>query len=200
MNSKLITAMQLIGTGDRLQAKQLLAEIVKQEPQNSEAWFYLSSCVDVREQKVYCLNKVLAINPNHKAAYDALQSLDTLIQPVPTIAVPPQRQSTNALSIVSLIFGILTWVIAVFIACPVSLLDFNNKNSNGFVLVLFLSILGVGWLITLIVGIVGKSQIRKSTLQGGEGIAKAGIIMGSIGVGIILVFCCIISLLPVIYL
>jgi hypothetical protein len=69
-------------------------------------------------------------------------------------------QSTNGLAVASLILGIVGWL-----AC------------------------GVGSVLAIIFGFISHAQIRDSQgRQGGSGMAKAGIILGFVGVGLIALF------------
>ncbi len=46
MSEKLQEAVSLYKKGDKPQAMKLLTEIVKQEPDNSIAWYVLALCID----------------------------------------------------------------------------------------------------------------------------------------------------------
>lgn len=81
MDTDLRQAITLIKSGDKKGGGQLLAEIVKKDPRNVNAWLWLSSCVNSNEQRIYCLKKVLEIEPNHTVAQSALSKLQ---QPEPT--------------------------------------------------------------------------------------------------------------------
>ncbi len=75
MNEKLQEAVALYKKGDKAQAMKLLAEIVRQEPNNSVAWYGLALCLDEADKKVYCLKKVLSLDPTHKKAQQLLEKL-----------------------------------------------------------------------------------------------------------------------------
>lgn len=75
MSEKLQEAILLYNKGDKPQALKLLAEIVKQEPNNSVAWYGLSLCLDDLDKKVYCLKRVLSLDPSHKKAQQILEKL-----------------------------------------------------------------------------------------------------------------------------
>ncbi len=81
MDNNLQHAITLIKTGDKKGGGQLLAEIVKIDPHNLNAWLWLSSCVNSDPQRIFCLNKVLEIDPNHKVARSALAKLQQPEQP-----------------------------------------------------------------------------------------------------------------------
>lgn len=68
-------AIQLIRAGDKKAGGKLLAEVVKQDPQNETAWLWLAGCFDNEEKKKFCLKKALEINPGNTRAWEALQKL-----------------------------------------------------------------------------------------------------------------------------
>lgn len=81
MSEKLQEAVSLYKKGDKPQAMKLLVEIVKQEPNNSVAWYGLALCLDDLDKKVYCLKKVLTLDPSHKKAQQLLENLQTKDKP-----------------------------------------------------------------------------------------------------------------------
>lgn len=96
-------------------------------------------------------------------------------EPAPVYPGTPQR---NTMALVSLILGIVTWVLAILVACP-SFFIFVGIGGLCFPVLL------IGWVAALITGYAARRQIRAGGGQmEGEGYAKAGIIMGWIGVGL----------------
>ncbi|MFZ5858429.1 MAG: tetratricopeptide repeat protein [Chloroflexota bacterium] len=81
MENDLQQAISLIKSGNKKGGGQLLAEIVKKDPHNINAWLWLTSCVDLNEQRIYCLKKVLEVDPNHNVARSALLKLQQSQQP-----------------------------------------------------------------------------------------------------------------------
>lgn len=75
MQDKLNTAIELAKSGNKGEAIKLLSEVVKQDPQNETAWSWLVVCVQTPEQKRYCLEKILQINPNNVKARQALEKI-----------------------------------------------------------------------------------------------------------------------------
>jgi tetratricopeptide (TPR) repeat protein len=57
------------------EARQWLAQAIKVDPQNEVAWIWMSSVVQTNEQRVYCLEQVLAINPQNELALKGMQAL-----------------------------------------------------------------------------------------------------------------------------
>jgi len=78
--NKLQEAISLIKAGDRQTGQKLLTEVLNDDPRNETAWLWMSALVS-GEQRRFCLEKVLSINPNHPQAREQLAKL--------TAAVPP---------------------------------------------------------------------------------------------------------------
>jgi Tfp pilus assembly protein PilF len=57
MEEKFLDAMALFYEGERAQAYKLLAEIVKQDPNNSRAWYGLALCLHETKKKDFLLAK-----------------------------------------------------------------------------------------------------------------------------------------------
>lgn len=74
-NEVLKKAISLIKSGDKSQGGKILANLVKNDPENELAWLWLSACFTDIEQKRYCLNKVLEINPDNLQARNQLDKL-----------------------------------------------------------------------------------------------------------------------------
>lgn len=54
--------------GDRERARELLAQAVRQDPNNEQNWLWLAGVVDRPEETIYCLEQALILNPNNDAA------------------------------------------------------------------------------------------------------------------------------------
>ncbi|HEY9760227.1 MAG TPA: tetratricopeptide repeat protein [Oculatellaceae cyanobacterium] len=94
MKEKLQEAVSLYKKGDKAQASKLLAEIVRQEPNNSVAWYGLALCLDDPDKKIYCVKKVLSLDPTHTKAQQLLGKLQPAqIAKIETIGDPglPER-------------------------------------------------------------------------------------------------------------
>ena len=68
-------ALSFYKTGNKQKAGEILKCVVKDDPQNFDAWFGLALCLDNSDQQRYCLNKVLAIRPDHQKAKQLLNRL-----------------------------------------------------------------------------------------------------------------------------
>ena len=77
--------------GDRVKAHDLLSEVVKLDPTNEQAWYYLAACeTDPALRKSY-LEQVLEINPDNAKAREVLQRIQAR-----ELAAAPEDQTTAA--------------------------------------------------------------------------------------------------------
>jgi hypothetical protein len=75
MSDNLQKAIASIKAGNKAAGKQLLAQILKADPQNEQAWLWLTKVVDTNQERIQCLQKVMAINPHNETAKYVLASL-----------------------------------------------------------------------------------------------------------------------------
>lgn len=59
--------------GEKAQARQLLQDAVKRDPRNELTWLWLSSVSEDPRERLFCLRKVLEINPNNDHAIKGIQ-------------------------------------------------------------------------------------------------------------------------------
>ncbi len=85
MTVTLQDAINLIQVGDLARGKALLAKVLQQDPNNEAAWIWMSGTVEDVDQRRYCLEKALEINPANAAAQAGLLRLGFQ----PPNAVPP---------------------------------------------------------------------------------------------------------------
>lgn len=70
--SLLITAYQFIRIGETQTAERLLTGLIRKEPRSEAAWLLLAACKRLPEEKEKCLEFVAEINPENRAALQAL--------------------------------------------------------------------------------------------------------------------------------
>ena len=85
MPTPLEQAVTLIRAGSIAEARTILIEVLKQNPGNDYAWLCMTLCVTEVEQKRYCFQKVLKINPQNQHAIAGLARLN---KPVVSPAQP----------------------------------------------------------------------------------------------------------------
>lgn len=76
MVSLLQQAVAYIRAGDIEKGRQLLIEVLKQNPRDEDAWLWMTTCVTEPDRKRYCFNRVLKINPQNQHAITGLRRLD----------------------------------------------------------------------------------------------------------------------------
>lgn len=84
--------------GDKESAAKLLVQLVKDEPNNADAWYGLAMCLDQTERKRYCLQKALAINPESHRAKQALEKLSQGTQVAASSAPALTHQENTSVS------------------------------------------------------------------------------------------------------
>ncbi len=67
-DKRFLLAMLAIEQGDRFQAKDKLSELLKEDQDNVEYWLLLSTVVDSTKERVFCLKKVIALDPGNQEA------------------------------------------------------------------------------------------------------------------------------------
>lgn len=104
MNDDLRLAIDVIKSGDTKKGRSLLAKILKEDARNEQAWLWMAAVIDERAKQVYCLQKVLEINPNNLTAQNRLAKVrvpevidrqeESLVYPQPVQRIN-ERQSQN---------------------------------------------------------------------------------------------------------
>jgi pimeloyl-ACP methyl ester carboxylesterase len=76
MSANLVSqAAYLLQNGDRAGARQLLAEALRLNPADEQAWLWMSGAVESDKERLDCLQQVLAIDPGNRAALAGLEAL-----------------------------------------------------------------------------------------------------------------------------
>jgi len=61
-------AVEAVASGNRDRARDLLTRLLKANQANPKYWLWMSSVVDTSKERIYCLQKVLQLSPDNKAA------------------------------------------------------------------------------------------------------------------------------------
>lgn len=110
-------ATTLVRVGKNAEAKKVLSQVVKQEPDNAKVWLLLSQVADNQEQSVYCLNKALEIEPFNKPARMWLKMIKEEQAARPNPQPPEQRQAKAAnflpiaLLVIVIIIIMVVWIL-----------------------------------------------------------------------------------------
>lgn len=65
----------LVKAGDREQARKFLQQAIRLDPTNEAGWSWLATVAKDQREKVFCLYKLLEINPNSEVGLASLQQL-----------------------------------------------------------------------------------------------------------------------------
>ncbi|MFP4324210.1 MAG: tetratricopeptide repeat protein [Anaerolineales bacterium] len=119
MQKQLEQAIALAQSGQRAAARDLLQEIIAQEPSNETAWLWLASLAITQDERIEALTSVLAINPANPQARSALQKLGFPLDDLPSrgapAAVPMTTTTAKSQGLSTLEMGIIG-AVAVLIA------------------------------------------------------------------------------------
>lgn len=78
--------------GDRARARELLREAAARDPNSEEVYLLFAQVAQKREHAIYCLQRVLEINPYNDLAHRALEKMQSRTA-APDDAAPRQRRS-----------------------------------------------------------------------------------------------------------
>jgi hypothetical protein len=81
--------------GDRARARELLREVAEREPNNEEVYLLFAQVAQKRDHAVYCLQRVLEINPYNEFARRALEKMQPK-EEAPAAAAPRAPKPTQA--------------------------------------------------------------------------------------------------------
>lgn len=88
--------------GQADQARQLLQQSLRIEPNNEASWLWLVSLAKDQREKMFYLNRLLEINPNNEMGLQALNALnmtkDQLVSQVSSLPSRPDNRATLAAS------------------------------------------------------------------------------------------------------
>lgn len=114
-NTLLEQAVTFIKAGDTENGKQLLVNVLRQNPKDENAWLWMSRCVTTAEQKKDCFERALKINPENQHAIEGLRRLNNPTQP----KTPTNPKSSNSKSIKSLFILFVIVVLIVICSCGI---------------------------------------------------------------------------------
>lgn len=98
---KLQRAILALKAGDRPTAREIFKEALRENPTLEDAWIGLSFCVESTDQKKSCLQRALAINPNHAYARSALARIEqterlSALSPLPKTQKEPLGRANKS--------------------------------------------------------------------------------------------------------
>ncbi|HYO89679.1 MAG TPA: hypothetical protein VER79_13600 [Candidatus Limnocylindrales bacterium] len=83
---RLMDAIDLVKDNRRDEARALLHDLIREDPDFQDAWLWMSVAVDSLDQASICLDNVLRINPRNTAAASALYRIR-----IPELAMERRR-------------------------------------------------------------------------------------------------------------
>jgi hypothetical protein len=111
---RLKEAIAAVKADDYAQARQLLETVTREDPNNEQAWLWMSQVVESDERRLLCLQKILALNPDHAVAKKGVEWLMThspelkaAIEELTSEELQPPPPGRNWLAIVLGIVGLL---------------------------------------------------------------------------------------------
>ena len=96
LENQLRRGIALAVAGKNVEARNVLSQVVRDDPGSASGWFWLASVVETQEQQRYCLEKTLQLDPQNQDAKQALAQLepetgDETEFPQPRRAARPQH-------------------------------------------------------------------------------------------------------------
>jgi len=161
--TNLTNAITAFKSGDKHTARQLLIQLLKEDPNCEAAWLWLSACTTSPEKKRQCLQKALAINPQNQHARQALDQL------TPAPVLPSFTEITGA-PLPPPVSAPLQYIPTPPTRAPL--------NATEIALIVILSLLGIYYLAGLILLLLSGSLIAISAVPG-LGNAETIILCGS---------------------
>ncbi len=80
---------------DRGEASKLLAQVIKIDPNNERAWLQVSGLVSSAAERLFCIKRLLTINPENEVAKHGLALLDPNIVPVEPSLEKPKTETVE---------------------------------------------------------------------------------------------------------
>ncbi|MBV6400515.1 MAG: hypothetical protein CNIPEHKO_00805 [Anaerolineales bacterium] len=118
MQSQLQEAVNAIKSGNTDRAKQLLADVLKHNPQDENAWLWMTRCLTSNDEKRYCFERVLKINPQNQHAVEGIRRLNNPVSATPQPKATQQQSGSQRKPKQSnLLFGILALLGLLWFAC-----------------------------------------------------------------------------------
>jgi hypothetical protein len=85
-------AIEAIQNGNNPRARELLTELIKNEKNNPEYWLWLSAVVESHQERIYCLENTLRLDPLNKTAQRGLVMMGARAAGNEVTPAPPVRR------------------------------------------------------------------------------------------------------------
>lgn len=94
--TELQRAIDLLRSGKRIEARDRLREIVRADPQNAQAWLWLSGAAASEEERLESLREVLRIDPHNATALRGIAQLQPTASSADPAGLTPAPQIVAA--------------------------------------------------------------------------------------------------------
>lgn len=85
-------AVEAIRQGQQGRARDLLTRLLRADASNTQYWLWMSSVVETPKEQIYCLQSILKVDPNNKAARQGLVLLGAMPPESEIKPAPPVRR------------------------------------------------------------------------------------------------------------
>lgn len=92
----LAEAIAAIRAGDKETGRELILDVLEDDPRNETAWTWACDVAETTEEQIHCLRQVLSINPSNEAARRYLARLEEQVAE----SVEPEGAEVNSLLLV----------------------------------------------------------------------------------------------------
>ena len=141
METSLQKGIAAAKAGNKKIAAQHLKKAVKEEPHDVNAWLWLSSVVEIPNQKIFCYKKVLEVDPNNEHALKGMRIVQNSPPPPspppsPTKPKPPQVATSKVPQNISgggCLKGMgktFLWIAGFFIIAFISMATTTSENED----------------------------------------------------------------------
>ena len=97
MKEQLQQALMAVKEGHEEQARSILAQLLKEDPENVAGWVLLSKLAQTEVQKVAFLRKVLALDPDNEYAVSEMAALEAdVVEPSEPMVAEPEATVAEA--------------------------------------------------------------------------------------------------------
>jgi len=96
----LTEAIAAARAGDRSRARELLARLLRTDSANAEYWIWMSAVVDTEQERVYCLESALRLDPTNRAVLRGLVVLGARTPDKVEPSPPPKLPRRQAAAVV----------------------------------------------------------------------------------------------------
>jgi len=91
---KLARAISAVKQGRKAEAERLLKAVVQEAPRNAEGWLWLGAAVSSPSETLYCLERVLEIEPDNQRAQAGIQWAKAQLSRQPLLTSHPPSSSS----------------------------------------------------------------------------------------------------------